>query len=108
MSRYYRVQLPRAEARHLAGAGPAWPPGSPAAERPVRGPFAPGGHGAGLPGEVEYLGGGIVRLDEVAIASLADLPEDDDFRVTFEDVGPVLTVGPARYVALAEEPDPKP
>ncbi len=108
MSRHYRVQLPRAEARHLAGAGSAWPPGSPAAERPVRGPFAPGRHGAVLPGEVEYLGGGIVRLDEVAIGSLADLPEDDDFRVTFGDVGPVLTVGPARYAALEEEPDPKP
>ena len=108
MSRYYRVQLPRAEARHLAGAGPAWPPGSPAADRPVRGPFAPDARGAALPGRVEYLGAGIVRLDEAAIGSLAELPEGDDFRVIVEDVGPVLTVGPARYVAREEGPAPKP
>ncbi|MGE5135406.1 MAG: hypothetical protein ACM32E_21165 [Gemmatimonadota bacterium] len=108
MSRCYLVHLPRAEARHLAGAGLAWPPGSPAADSPVRGPFAPDGRGAALPGRVEYLGSGIVRLDGAAIGSLAELPEGDDFRVVFEDVGPVLTVGPARYAAVAEEPDPKP
>ncbi len=108
MSRDYLVHLPRAEARHLAGAGRAWPPGSPPAERPVRGPFAPDGRGAALPGEVEYLGAGIVRLDEAAVKSLAGLPDGDDFRVVAEDVGPVLSVGTARYVVRELEPDPRP
>lgn len=81
---------------------------APAAGRPVRGPFAPGGHGFAPPGRVEYLGAGTVRLDDAAIASLAELGAGDDFRVIFEDIGPVLTVGADRYVARQEEPDAKP
>jgi hypothetical protein len=80
----------------------------PAADRPVRGPFAPGGRGVALPGRVEYLGAGTVRLDDAAISSLAELSTGEDFRVVFEDVGPVLTVGADRYVACEEEPDAKP
>jgi hypothetical protein len=80
----------------------------PAADRPVRGPFAPGGRGVVLPGRVEYLGAGTVRLDDAAISSLAELSAGDDFRVVFEDAGPVLTVGADRYVAREEEPDAKP
>jgi len=80
----------------------------PVAERPVRGPFAPGRAGAILPGRVEYLGGGIVRLDGAAVSSLAELGDGEDFRVVFEDAGPVLTVGADRYLAREEEPDSKP
>ena len=39
----------------------------PLPQRPVCGPFGPGRTGLPLPGRVEYLGGGIVRLDEAAI-----------------------------------------
>lgn len=80
----------------------------PAAQRPVRGPFGPGGRRPVLPGRVEYLGGGVVRLDDAAIGSLAGLAEGEDFRVVIGDAGPVLTVGPDRYLAREEEPDPKP
>ncbi len=132
MSRTYLVHLPSAEARHLAGTGRPWPPGRSAArerpratppggpggsrmcqatldppavaQRPVRGPFAPGRGGQALPGRVEYLGGGTVRLDETAISSLAGLDPDDDFRVIFLGGMPVLTVGGDRYLAREEEP----
>lgn len=78
----------------------------PVADRPRRGPFTVRG-GRVLPGHVEYLGGGTVRLDEAAISSLAQLGYGEDFRVVFEDIGPVLTVGADRYVAQEEEPDGK-
>ncbi len=112
MSRSYLVMMPRAEARHLAGlpgtAGPGGgDSGAQVAGRPVRGPFAPGRGGLVLPGRVEYLGGGIVRLDEEAIGSLAELGLSEDFRVVFEQAGPVLIVGPARYLAQEEEPEPQ-
>lgn len=127
MSRYYVVQMPVAEARHLAGVGRARPAGgpgaspaggpgaspasrpggdrepglaaTPAAGQPVRGPFVPDQYGIVPPGRVEYLGGGTVRLDEVAISSLAGLRADADFRVIFADSGPVLLVGADRYPA---------
>jgi hypothetical protein len=115
MSRRFLVRMPRAEARHLAGTSRPWPPvpGGPAVpgpclaavpggQRPVRGPFAPDRHGLAPPGRVEYLGGGLVRLDEAALTSLAELAPDDDFRVTFEEGGPVLTVGTDRYAAREE------
>jgi hypothetical protein len=76
--------------------------------RPVRGPFGPGRPGLPLAGRAEYLGGGTVRLDEDAVTSLAGLPSGEDFRVTRTDAGPVLEVGPDRYLAREEEPDPKP
>lgn len=145
MARSYLVRLPPAEARHLAGASPAWPatPDSrlaaalrewlhglsrrrgtvvavrkvvadvtlileavPLPQQPVRGPFGPGRCGSRLPGQVEYLGGGVVRLDEAAISSLAGLADGDDFKVTRTNAGPVLTVGPDRYLACGEEPGP--
>lgn len=139
MTRTYLVQLPRAEARHLAGTGKASLPSPearcveavrewlhglrgrqeatvpvskvaadltlilgmvPASSRPARGPFG----GAPLPGRVEYLGCGIVRLDDAAISALAELPDGDDFRVTITDAGPVLAVGADRYLAREEAP----
>ena len=73
--------------------------------KPSHGPFAPPADGKPpLPGEVEYLGSGIVRLDEEAISSLSRLPPDHDFRVTFTDAGPVLTVGPDNYLAREQGP----
>jgi hypothetical protein len=147
MNRTFLVQLPRAEARHLAGVSVCWPAtpeascihavrewlngllGSraaqvsvgkiaadlgpilaavPVADRPQCGPFSVRGGGGILPGHVEYLGGGIVRLDDTAISSLAELSPGEDFRVIFEDVGPVLAVGADRYIAREEEPDDKP
>lgn len=44
----------------------------------------------------------MVRLDEAAISALAELGEDEDFRVTFTDAGPVLAVGAERYLAREE------
>lgn len=79
----------------------------PVAQRPARGPFGPGGRRV-LSGRVEYLGGGVVRLDDVAVSSLAGLPPGEDFRAELGEAGPVLTVGADRYLALEEEPDPKP
>ncbi len=142
MSRSYLVQMPRAEARHLAGSGRAGPPGPearcieavrewlhglrgrrpatvpvsavmadltrilailPASRQPARGPLVTGPDGS-TPGHAEYLGSGTVRLDDTAIRALARLPEGDDFRVTFTDAGPVLSVGADRYLARQEEP----
>lgn len=142
----YLVHLPLAEARHLAGTGPAGPATPearviialrewlygvscrrtaiipvrkvvadlaliletvPLPQRPVRGPFGPGRNWPPLAGSVEYLGNGIVRLDEAAISALACLAEGEDFRVVCTDAGPVLTVGADHYPAREEEPDPK-
>lgn len=145
MTRTYVVQMPKAEARHLAGAGPGWPATpearcvaalrewlaglsrrrtttvpvrkviteltlilsiAPAVRAPARGPFGPRRGGASLPGHVEYLGEGTVRLDETAISSLAALPPGEDFRVSFTGAGPVLEVGTDTYPARVEEPSP--
>lgn len=81
---------------------------APLPQRPTRGPFGPGRDGLPLPGRVQYLGGGIVRLDEAAVSALATLAPGDDFRATLTDAGPVLTVGPDEYLACEEEPDSKP
>jgi len=119
MNRAYVVHMPIAEACHLAGmeqARPVGRPGTslaskpsgdqkpgpagiPVADRPLRGPFAPDQYGIAPPGHVEYLGAGTVRLDEVAISSLAGLGAGTDFRVIFADSGPVLLVGADRYQA---------
>jgi hypothetical protein len=77
------------------------------AARPARGPFAPGRRGFALPGRVEYLGDGLVRLDEVALRSLAEITPGEDFRMTSEDIGPVIWVGADRYPAR-EEPGSAP
>lgn len=79
----------------------------PVVERPTHGPFASGGGGGPPPGRVEYLGGGAVRLDDVAISALTELREGEDFRVTITEAGPVLTVGTDCYLAHAEEPGNK-
>lgn len=79
----------------------------PPAERPQHGPLAGRGAGTPMSGCVEYLGGGIVRLDEDAISSLASLAPDDDFHVIRTDAGPVLSVGADRYLAHEELPDSK-
>ena len=76
----------------------------PLPHRPLRGPFGPGRTGAPLAGRAEYLGSGIVRLDDAAISSLAGLPAGDDFKVIYTDAGPVLTVGADRYLASEEQP----
>jgi hypothetical protein len=143
-SRTYTVQMPKAEARFLAGAGLGWPATPearcvhavrmwltglvrsravsvsvrkiaedlepllarvPVTERPLSGPFAALGGRPPLPGRVEYLGACIVRLDDAALSSLAELRPGEDFRVSWTDAGPVLEVGPDRYVAREEEPD---
>lgn len=146
MTRTFLVDMPKAEARHLAGSGCGWPAtpqdrivvglrewlhglarrasenvpvakvideltpllelASPAG-RPVRGPFVPGG-GPPLPGRVEYLGGGMVRLDETAISALAELGEGEDFRAVMTTAGPVLLVGTDSYLAREEELGPAP
>jgi hypothetical protein len=80
----------------------------PVAAKPVRGPFASPGGDRPMRGRAEYLGGGMVRLDDTAISSLAGLLEGEDFRVTYTDSGPVLTVGADTYPAREEEPDIKP
>lgn len=81
---------------------------APLPQRPVRGPFGPSRTGLPLAGHVEYLGGGIVRLDETAISALASLADGDDFKVTRTDAGPVLSVGAEHYPVREEEPDLKP
>jgi hypothetical protein len=144
MSCTYLVQMPTAEARHLAGTGQGWPATPetrlvlairewlqgisrrrsaivpvrkivadlthiletvPLPKRPLHGPFGPGSNRLTLPGQVEYLGGGVVRLDEAAISSLAGLSSGEDFHT---DAGPVLTVGTDHYIAREEAPDTKP
>jgi hypothetical protein len=77
----------------------------PLPQRPLHGPFGPASSGPPLPGQVNYLGGGIVRLNEDALSSLASLAPDDDYRVIHTDVGPVLSVGADTYLARVEEPD---
>ena len=80
---------------------------APLPRRPLRGPFGPGRAGMPLPGRVEYLGAGIVRLDHDAITALTALPPGEDFHARLIDAGPVLTVGPEQYLAREEHPDPK-
>ena len=99
MSRSHVVQMPRAEARHLAGDGPAWP-ATPEARCLAAGP---GRAGPPPPGRVEYAGDGAVRLDEAAVAYLAQLPPGEDFRVRFTGAGPVLAVGADTYLLGEEE-----
>jgi hypothetical protein len=77
----------------------------PLPQRPLCGPFGLGRAGPPLPGRVDYLGAGIVRLDEDAISSLAGLGPEEDFRVRLTDAGPVLAVGTDTYMAREEEPD---
>jgi hypothetical protein len=77
-------------------------------QRPVCGPFGPGRVGPRSPGRVDYIGGGIVRLDEDAISFLASLQPGDDFHVTHTNAGPMLSVGADAYLARKEEPDTKP
>ncbi len=76
----------------------------PLPQRPLHGPFGPGRSCPLLPGRVEYLGEGVVRLDEAAIGALAGLRGDDDFRVSYTDAGPVLSVGADTYLAREEIP----
>lgn len=76
----------------------------PEVKRPACGPFSGQGGGSPLPGHVDYLGAGIVRLDDRALSALAGLPSGDDFRVTFTDAGPVMTVSGSGYLAR-EEPE---
>jgi hypothetical protein len=78
------------------------------AGQPACGPFAASGGQPPLPGRVEYLGGGIVRLDDTALASLAGLPEGTDFRTVFTDADPVPVVGCDRYAAHEGEPETNP
>lgn len=80
----------------------------PLPQRPVCGPFGPGQAGFQPPGRVEYLGSGIVRLDEAAVNFLAGLAPDEDFHVRRTAAGPVLSVGADSYLARQEEPDAKP
>ena len=147
MSGTYLVQMPKAEACHLAGTGHGWPATpdtrlaadlrewlagisrrrttvipvrkvladlsvilerAPLPQRPLRGPFGPGRAGQPLPGRVDYLGGGIVRLDDTAISALAGLAAGEDFRVIRTDAGPVLTVGTDHYLAREEKAESKP
>lgn len=80
---------------------------APPPSRPVRGPFAPTGNSKPtLPGQVEYLGNGIVRLDDTAISILTQLREGADFKVTLTDAGPILAVGADTYPAHEEKPEP--
>lgn len=78
----------------------------PLPQRPLHGPFGPGRTGP-PPGRVDYLGGGIIRLDEDAVSSLASLAPGDDFHVIRTDAGPVLSVGTDEYLVREEEPDTK-
>ena len=80
---------------------------SPLPRRPLCGPFGPGRNGPPLVGWVEYLGHGIVRLDETAISALATLAEGEDFRAVHTGAGPVLTVGADEYLAKEEAPSPR-
>ncbi|MDR0345923.1 MAG: hypothetical protein LBI49_22995 [Nocardiopsaceae bacterium] len=81
---------------------------APLPKRPLCGPFGPGRAGLTLPGRVEYLGDGVVRLDEAAIKALVTLADGDDFRVTLTAAGHLLTVGTDTYLAREEEPGAKP
>ena len=77
----------------------------PLPQRPVCGPFGPARVGLRPPGRVEYLGGGIVRLDEDAISHLASLDPRDDYHVTRSSAGPLLSISTDEYLAREEEPD---
>ena len=77
----------------------------PEIKRPTSGPFASRGGGPPLPGQVEYLGEGAVRLDDAAVSALAGLREDQDFRITITNMGPILWVGADQYLVREEEPD---
>ena len=77
----------------------------PVIKRPASGPFASRGGGPPLPGQVEYLGEGAVRLDDAAVSALAGLREDQDFRITITDMGPILWVGADQYLVREEELD---
>ena len=140
------VQMPRAEACHLAGTGPAWPATpearalaalrewlhgvtrsyrttvpvakvaadltrilelAPVTAAPSRGPFGPR-QPRPRPGRVEYLGDGVVRLDEEAMSALAELAEGEDFRAVCTDAGPMLLVGTDGYLAREERPEQAP
>ncbi len=74
----------------------------PAARVPCRGPFAPRPRTGPPPGQVDYMGGGVVRLDEDAVSTLAGLGADEDFRAVATDAGPVLIIGKDRYLAREE------
>lgn len=80
----------------------------PLPRRPVCGPFGPSQAGLHPPGQAEYLGSGIVRLDQDAISALATLADGEDFKATLTSAGPVLTVGNDTYLAREEEPGPRP
>ncbi len=72
----------------------------PLGQRPHRGPFAPAAPGGpALPGHVEYLGAGAVRLDDAALSSLAGLATGEDFRVTRTAGGAIMTIGTSHYPA---------
>lgn len=74
----------------------------PQEERPVRGPFTVLGGGTPLPGRVQYMGEGTVRLDDQAVSALACLRPDDDFHIAFTDAGPVMTVSGSTYLVREE------
>lgn len=57
----------------------------PSTPAPARGPFGPGRPGLPLPGRADYLGSGLVRLDDTALSALATLPAGEDFRVSFTE-----------------------
>lgn len=72
----------------------------PLQQPPLRGSLAPPGHGnSPLPGHIEYLGAGTIRLDDAALSALAELPEGEDFRIAFTGAGPVMTIGTECYPA---------
>jgi hypothetical protein len=80
----------------------------PLTERPLHGPFAPPTSGdPPLPGHIQYLGAGTVRLDDTALSALAELGEGEAFRVTFTGSGAALTIGTDHYPAH-EEPGQQP
>ncbi len=60
--------------------------------------------GSPLPGRIEYLGAGAVRLDAAALSALAELGPREDFRVTFTSTGPILTAGQHHYHLTADAP----
>lgn len=76
---------------------------APQAARPVRGPYTALGRGAPLAGRVQYVGAGIVRMDERALSALAGLRLDEDFHVHFTDAGPFLTVSGSSYPVREEQ-----
>jgi hypothetical protein len=80
----------------------------PQQQPPLRGPFAPPGHGGSpLPGHVQYLGAGTVRLDSAALSALAELSPGEDFRILLTATGPAMVIGTASYPAR-EEASPAP